>query len=150
MKTMKKLPVFMVMSMMFLLASCGGEATEGGAEGGDEATVMTTDEFIAEAEELGKEEFEKKYPKDSEIELKGKVVTLAVWGDKVNAKFGTGLTDCPIKSDFMFADNGGDKDSTKEKVKTGEEVHFKGKISFSFFKDDGKLKYVDIKECVAL
>ena len=152
MKKMRFLPVLMTLVLAFTFTSCGGDAADGDDVSGDDAAnqTMTTDAFIAEANELGKEAFEEKYPKDSEIELQGKIVTAAVWGDKVNAKFGTGLMDCPVKADFMFVDNGGDKESTREKVKIGNEVHFKGTISFSFFKEDGKLKYVELKDCTTL
>jgi hypothetical protein len=64
--------------------------------------VRTTEEFIAEANELGADGFKEKYPSDSEITLEGQVRAPATWKDKVAAKFGTGLSDLPLTADFMF------------------------------------------------
>lgn len=148
---MKPIVLVLAVGLSMFMVSCQS-STEGGPDSEITASdgILTTDAFVKEANELGKDEFEKKYPKDSEIELEGKIVTVAVWQDKVNAKFGTGLNDLPVKCDFMFSDNGGSKESTREKVKIGETIRFKGKISFSFFQEDGKLKYCNLVDCVAL
>jgi len=73
MKTLKFKPFLLFVGLSFALVSCSGDAAEGGEEGGSEESVMTTEEFIAEANELGAEEFEKKYPRDAEITLEGEV-----------------------------------------------------------------------------
>ena len=150
MKTLKFKPFLLFVGLSFALISCGGETANGEGGEGDEAAeaVMTTEEFIAEANELGPEEFEKKYPRDSEITLEGEVRAPATWDDKIAAKFGTGLNDLPLTADFMFADNGGSKESTKEKVKGGEIVRFTGKVGGSFFMD-GKFKRCSFTDCVA-
>lgn len=138
---------FLFLGIGLFLSSCGGDpATEEGTE--EEEAVMTTDEFIAEANKLGYDEFTKKYPKDSEITLEGEVRAPATWDDKIDAKFGSGLNDLPVTATFMFADNGGSKESTKEKVKAGAVIVFTGKIDGSFFMDD-KLSRVGILGCKA-
>jgi len=136
---------FFFIGLSIALVSCGGEAegTETGNPKG--SSVMTTDEFIAEANELGYEKFQEKYPKDSEITLEGKVMAPATWKDKVAAKFGTGLNDLPLTADFMFDANGG-KDATKEKVKGGTVIQFTGKVGSPFFMDD-KFKRCGFTEC---
>ena len=138
----------MFLGLSIALVSCGGEAADevnGGQEGED--VVMTTQEFIDEANKMGAEEFEKKYPRDSEITLEGEVRVPATWQDKVAAKFGTGMNDLPLTADFMFEANGG-KDATKEKVKIGTVVRFTGKVGFSFYKDD-KLSRCSFSDCIA-
>ena len=147
MKTLKFKPFLLFVGISFALMSCGGEATEGGEEGGSEESVMTTEEFIAEANELGKEAFDEKYPSDSEITLEGEVRAPATWDDKVAAKFGTGLNDLPLTADFMFDANGG-KDATKDKVKGGEVVRFTGKVVGSFF-DGDTFKRCSFSDCIA-
>lgn len=141
--------IFLFAGLSIVLASCGGEAAEGaeGGQEGEDVAVMTTEEFIAEANKLGAEEFAKKYPQDSEITLEGKVMAPATWQDKVAAKFGTGLSDLPLTANFMFDANGG-KDQTKEKVKGGEIVRFTGKVGMPFFMDD-QFKRVDFSDCIA-
>lgn len=138
------------MGLSLAVASCSGEGSEGGdaGEGSAEDAIMTTEEFIAEANKLGEEAFDEKYPADSEITLQGQVRAPATWKDKVAAKFGTGLNDLPLTADFMFEANGG-KDATKEKVKGGENVKFKGKVYTVFFKDD-KLTSATFSDCIAL
>ena len=140
--------IFFFLGLSLALVSCGEEATEG-VEGGEEAAeaVMTTEEFIAEAKELGADAFNEKYPMDAEITLEGQVRAPATWKDKVAAKFGTGLNDLPLTADFMFEANGG-KDATKEKVKGGETVRFTGKVNGAFFMDD-QFKRCNFKECIA-
>ncbi len=120
-----------------LLTGCSGGTTDAEGDGGEaEAAVMTTDEFIKEANELGYDKFMEKYPMNTEITLKGEVRAPATWDDKVVAKFGTGLNDLPLSADFMFADNGGTKESTKEKVAVGQEIVFTGKMDGCFFMDE--------------
>ena len=146
---MKKLhSIFLFAGALFLTVACSSDSE--GTDGivGAEDSVMTTDSLISEANELGEDAFKEKYPMDSEIELRGGVRAPATWNDKVAAKFGSGLNDLPITADFMFKANGGTKESTKEKVKIGEEVHFKGTVSSIFFKY-GKLNRLGIKDCVA-
>lgn len=141
---------FLFMGLSVALVSCGGEAAEGAEDGGEaagEEAVMTTEEFIAEANELGAEGFAKKYPKDSEVTLEGQVRAPATWKDKVAAKFGTSLNDLPLTADFMFEANGG-KDATKEKVKGGETVRFTGKVGMPFYMDDN-FKRVTFSDCIA-
>ncbi len=148
---MKKFKSFFLFTGLSLaLVACGGETSEGG-EGGENAAeggIMTTEEFIAEANELGADAFKEKYPMDAEITLQGQVRAPATWQDKVAAKFGTGLNDLPLTADFMFEANGG-KDQTKEKVKGGENVKFKGKVYLIFF-DGDKLKSATFSDCIAL
>lgn len=149
MRLLKFKPFFLFIGLSIALVSCGGEATdeaEGGQEGEDVA-IMTTEEFIAEANELGADAFNEKYPRDSEITLEGQVRAPATWADKVAAKFGTGLNDLPLTADFMFEANGG-KDETKAKVKGGEVVRFTGKVGGSFFMDD-KFKRCSFTDCIA-
>lgn len=146
---MKKLhSIFLFTGALFLAVACSSDSEGTDGIGGAEDSVMTTDVLISEANELGEDAFKEKYPMDSEIELKGEVRAPATWNDKVSAKFGSGLNDLPITADFMFEANGGMKESTKEKVKIGEEVQFKGTVSSIFFKD-GKLNRLGIKDCVA-
>ena len=141
--------IFLFMGISLALVSCGGETAEGtNGESAGEDSVMTTEEFIAEANELGADAFKEKYPMDAEITLQGQVRAPATWQDKVAAKFGTGLNDLPLTADFMFDANGG-KDQTKEKVKGGENVKFKGKVYLIFF-DGDKLKSATFSDCVAL
>lgn len=131
-----------------LLTACNSETNGGEGENAAEDQVMTTDEFIKEANDLGSEKFMEKYPNDTEITLKGEVRAPATWDDKVAAKFGTGLNDLPLTADFMFTDNGGTKESTKEKVTVGAEIVFTGKMDGCFFTDN-KLNRCTLKECVA-
>ncbi len=147
MKTLKFKPFFLFLGLSIALFSCGGEAADGAEEGNTAEAVMTTEEFIAEANELGAEEFGKKYPVDSEITLEGQVRAPATWKDKVAAKFGTGLSDLPLTADFMFEANGG-KDATKEKVKGGGITRFTGKVGMPFFMDD-KFKRCSFTDCIA-
>ena len=140
--------IFLFVGLSAALVSCGGESAEGtDGEGNAEDAVMTTEEFIADANKLGAEAFAKKYPQDSEITLEGQVRAPATWDDKVAAKFGTGLNDLPLTANFMFDANGG-KDQTKEKVKGGEIVRFTGKVGMPFFMDD-QFKRVDFSDCIA-
>lgn len=137
---------FLFLGLGLFLSACGSDATP--EEGEAEEAVMTTDEFIADANKLGYDEFMKKYPNDSEITLEGEVRAPATWDDKIDAKFGSSLNDLPISATFMFADNGGSKESTKEKVKGGTVIRFTGKIDGTFFMD-GKLSRVGIMGCKA-
>lgn len=146
---MKKciLPAILFLGMGLIIGACSGEATaEDNAV--SEGAAMTTDEFIAEANSLGYDEFTKKYPNGTEVTLEGEVRAPATWDDKIDAKFGTGLNDLPLTATFKFADNGGSKESTKEKVGAGKKIVFTGKVSGSFFADD-KLNRVTIDACVA-
>src|SRR3989338_928027 len=136
---------FTKVALLFLglglfLSACGNDAS---SEEEAEEAVMTTDEFIADANKLGYDEFMKKYPNDSEITLEGEVRAPATWDDKIDAKFGSSLNDLPVSATFTFADNGGSKESTKEKVKGGSVIRFTGKIDGAFFMD-GKLGRVGI------
>ena len=152
MKTIK-LMSFVAMGMfVFALNSCSGEKTNADSGEGDEvvAEVMTTEMLIEEANKIGKEAFEKKYAKDSEIELSGEPKFPATWDDKIAVKFGPDASSLPITADFMFPDNGGSADATKEKIQSGETVHFKGKLGFSFFDDKGKLTGLTISNCKVL
>ena len=147
-----KLMAFVAMSMFaFVLSSCSGEKTN--ADAGEEvaaAEVMTTEMLIEEANKMGAEAFEKKYVKDSEIELSGEPKFPATWDDKIAVKFGADASYLPITADFMFTDNGGSADATKDKIQSGETVHFKGKLGFSFFDDKGKLTGLTISNCKVL
>lgn len=147
MKTFTPLFLFLVLSLVFV--SCDSESQDGAAEGEtqEENAVMTTEEFIAEAQKLGADAFNEKYPMDAEITLEGQVRAPATWQDKVAAKFGTGLNDLPLTADFMFDANGG-KDATKSKVKGGETIQFTGKIGGAFFMDD-EFKRCSFKDCIA-
>ena len=147
MKTVRIKPFFLFLGLSIALISCGSDAAEGSEGEATEDGVMTTQEFIAEANKLGAEEFEKKYPRDSEITLEGEVRVPATWQDKVAAKFGTGMNDLPLTADFMFEANGG-KDATKKKVSIGTVVRFTGKVGFSFYKDD-KLSRCSFADCIA-
>jgi len=142
-------PILLFLGLSLVLVSCGGEAEETTDAGEDtsENAVMTTEEFIAEANELGFEGFKEKYPDGSEITLEGQVRAPATWKDKVAAKFGTGLNDLPLTADFMFEANGG-KDATKEKVKGGEVVRFTGKVGLPFYMDD-QFKRCTFTDCIA-
>ncbi len=142
--------IFLFVGLSIALVSCGGETTEENGAGGSSTddAVMTTEEFLAEANQLGAEAFQEKYPNDSEITLEGEVRAPATWKDKVAAKFGTGLSDLPLTADFMFEANGG-KDATKEKVKGGTVVRFTGKVGGAFFMDD-KFKRCSFSDCKAL
>lgn len=149
MKPIKFKPFFLFLGLSIALVSCGGDSADDandGQEGGD-AAVMTTEGFIAEANELGADAFKEKYPSDSEITLEGQVRAPGTWKDKLTAKFGTGLNDLPLTADFMFDANGG-KDETKAKVKGGEVVRFTGKVGGSFFMDD-KFKRCSFSDCIA-
>lgn len=141
--------IFLFMGLSLALVSCGGEANDEaeGKESATEESIMTTEEFIAEANELGFEGFKEKYPEGSEITLEGQVRAPATWKDKVAAKFGTGLNDLPLTADFMFEANGG-KDATKEKVKGGEVVRFTGKVGLPFYMDD-QFKRCAFTDCIA-
>lgn len=149
-----KLIAFVAMGMFaFVLNSCSGESTD--AKAGEEgeaaaAEVMTTEAFIEEANKMGSEAFEKKYAKDSEIELSGTAQFPATWDDKIAVKFGPETNNLPITADFMFKDNGGSAETTKSKIKMGETLHFKGKLGYSFFDDKGKLKSLSISDCKVL
>ena len=149
MRKFKFIPFCLFLGLSIVLVSCGGDATDeaNGGQEGEDVAVMTTEEFIAEANKLGKEEFEKKYPRDSEIELQGEVRVPATWDDKVAAKFGTGMNDLPLTADFMFEANGG-KDATKKKVEIGKNLVFTGKVGFFFYKDD-KLSRCSFSDCIA-
>ena len=152
MKTIKLLS-FVVMGMfVFALNSCSGDktTTEAGVEEEAKAEVMTTEMLIDEANKIGKEAFEKKYAQDSEIELSGEPKFPATWDDKIAVKFGPDMNSLPITADFMFTDNGGSADATKNKIQDGETVHFKGKLGFSFFDDKGKLSGLTISNCKVL
>lgn len=138
---------FLFLGMGLFLSACGSDAASEEEAEAEEA-VMTTDEFIAEANKLGYDEFTKKYPRDSEITLEGEVRAPATWDDKIDAKFGSGLNDLPVIATFMFADNGGSKESTKEKVKAGAVIRFTGKVDGCFFMDD-KLSRIGILGCKA-
>lgn len=145
----KQIAAFLFLGALFVLPSCGGgETAEGEEENKTEEKVMTTDEFIAEANKLGYEKFSEKYPNGSEITLEGEVRAPATWDDKIDAKFGSSLNDLPVTASFLFADNGGSKESTKEKVKGGEVLRFTGKVGGSFFMDN-KLSRVSLTECKA-
>lgn len=138
---------------VFALNSCSGESTTADAGEKSEVStteVMTTEMLIEEANKIGAEAFEKKYAKDSEIELSGEPKFPATWDDKIAVKFGPDMNSLPITADFMFSDNGGSADATKEKIQNGETVHFKGKLGFSFFDDKGKLKSLSISDCKVL
>jgi len=142
-------PFFLFLALSLVFVSCDSESKDGAA-GGDaqeENAVMTTEEFIAEAQELGSDAFNEKYPMDAEITLEGQVRAPATWQDKVAAKFGTGLNDLPLTADFMFDANGG-KDATKAKVKGGETIQFTGKVGGAFFMDK-EFKRCSFKDCIA-
>ncbi|GEM_PF-4687011 len=148
MKRLSFKPFFLFIGLSVALVSCGGESTDGEGVEGEAESVMTTQDFIAEAGEMTEEEFDQKYPEGSEITLEGEVRAPATWDDKIVAKFGTGLNDLPLSADFMFEANGGSKESTKEKVKGGEVVRFTGTVGGSFFMD-GKFKRCSFSNCVA-
>lgn len=150
MKLLKFGTLLFIAGAMLTMVSCGEGTAESheGTEETQETSVMTTEEFIAEANKLGRDEFEIKYPDGAEIELEGQVRAPATWNDKIAAKFGTGLNDLPLTADFMFSDNGGTKESTKEKVKGGETVRFKGTKNGSFFMNE-KLNRCTFSDCVA-
>ena len=147
-----KLMSFLAMGMVvFALNSCSGGKTDAAAGEKEEvAEVMTTEMLIEEANKLGAEAFEKKYAKDSEIELSGEAKFPATWDDKIAVKFGPDASNLPLTADFMFTDNGGSAEATKAKIKMGEIVHFKGKLGFSFFDDKGKLTGLTITDCKVL
>lgn len=147
MKFLKSISIFSFIALAVLLSACGAESSGENSEEVEE-TVMTTEAFIADAKTLSYEEFEKKYPRESEITLEGEVRAPATWDDKIVAKFGTGLNDLPLSADFMFADNGGSLESTKEKVKGGELVRFTGTIDGSFY-SDANFQRCSFKNCVA-
>ncbi len=150
MKKIKLMSIVAISTFVFALNSCSGEKTNA-AEGGEVASeVLTTEMLIEEANKIGPEAFEKKYAKDSEIELSGEARFPATWDDKVAVKFGSGMNDLPLTADFMFVDNGGSEEATKAKIKSGEILHFKGKLGFSFFNDKGKLTGLSISECKVL
>ncbi len=142
------LPVFLIGFILFSLTSCSSEAT--GEEGKSDAEVLTTDMLIEEANKIGKDEFEKKYPQDSEIEIQGEARFPATWDDKIAVKFGSGMNDLPITADFMFTDNGGTKESTDDQITSGEILHFKGKVGMTFFDEKGKLSRLSISDCKVL
>jgi ABC-type glycerol-3-phosphate transport system substrate-binding protein len=138
-------PASLFLGMGLFLLSCSGEATaEGEAPAED---VMTTEAFIEGANKLGYDEFTKKYPNGTEVTLQGEVRAPATWDDKIDAKFGSGLNDLPLTATFMFADNGGTKESTKEKVGAGKTIVFTGKVNGSFYMND-KLNRVTFDACV--
>ena len=149
-----KLMLFVAMGMfVFALNSCSGEKTDAAAGEKEEvaaADVMTTEMLIEEANKIGKEAFEKKYAQDSEIELSGEAKFPATWDDKIAVKFGPDASNLPLSADFMFTDNGGSAEATKDKIKMGETLHFKGKLSFSFFDDKGKLTSLTLTDCKVL
>ena len=152
---MKKIKLLSLVAMgliVFALNSCSGEQTNAATgEEGEAATeeVMTTEMLIEEANKIGSEAFEKKYAQDSEIELSGEAKFPATWDDKIAVKFGPETNYLPLSADFMFTDNGGSAEATKSKIKSGETIHFKGKLGFSFF-DNGKLKSLSITNCKVL
>lgn len=119
--------IFFFLGLSLVLISCG--------EGGEEAAkaLMTTEEVITEAKELGADEFNEKYPMDAEITLEGQVRTPATWKDNVLAKFGTGSNDLPLITDFMFEANG-KKDATKQKSKKRRNctIHWKSEWSILY------------------
>jgi hypothetical protein len=113
---------------VFALNSCSGDNTDAATGEKEEvaaADVMTTEMLIEEANKIGKEAFEKKYAPDSEIELSGEAKFPATWDDKIAVKFGPDANNLPLSADFMFTDNGGSAEATKEKIKMDETVHFK-------------------------
>jgi len=138
---------FLFLGLGLFVSACGSDAASD-EEVEAEEEVMTTDEFIAEANKLGYDEFTKKYPRDTEITLEGKVFAPATWDDKIDVKFGSSLNDLPVSASFMFADNGGSKESTKEKVKAGSVIRFTGKVDGCFFMNE-KLSRVGILGCKA-
>lgn len=152
MRLFKSTSILLFAGLFFTLMSCGGDAAEaegkGGEDGAAEEKIMTTAEFIEEAKGMTYAEFTEKYPRDTEIELKGKVMAPATWQDKITAKFGIGLNDLPLSADFMFEANGGSKDAAKGKIKSGEELHFKGKVGGAFYMDD-TFKRCSFHDCVA-
>ncbi|WP_300665402.1 hypothetical protein [Fluviicola sp.] len=153
MKKIKLLPFVAMGMFVFALNSCSGEKTDSapGEEGAAaSAEVMTTEMLIEEANKIGAKAFEKKYAKDSEIELSGEAKFPATWEDKISVKFGPSSNDLPLTADFMFTDNGGSAEATKDKIKFGETLHFKGKLGYSFFDDKGKLKNLSVSNCKVL
>ena len=150
MKTIKLMSFVAMGMLVFTFNSCSGEKTNADtAENGDKA-VMTTEMLIEEANKIGKEAFEKKYVRDSEIELSGEPKFPATWDDKIAVKFGPDANSLPITADFMFPDNGGSAEATKNKIQSGETVHFKGKLGYSFFDQKGKLESLSITNCKVL
>lgn len=144
----KIMPLILFIGLGMIMFSCSGDATAEGETDSEGEAVMTTEEFIAEANSLGYDEFTKKYPNGTEVTLQGEVRAPATWDDKIDAKFGTGLNDLPMTAVFMFADNGGSKESTKEKVGAGKTIVFTGQVNGSFYMND-KLSRVTIDKCVA-
>lgn len=148
MRKIKFLPILLLSFISLTLNSCSGDSENGGESG--ESDVLTTESLIDEANEIGKEAFEKKYPQDSEIELKGEARFPATWDDKIAVKFGPSMNDLPITADFMFTDNGGTKEATDDQITSGEILHFKGKVGSTFFDEKGKLSRLSISACKAL
>jgi len=144
MRKINLLPILLLCVLFYTLNSCSNEANVSDSE------VLTTEMLIAEANELGQEGFEKKYPKDSEIELQGEARFPATWDDKIAVKFGPSMNDLPITADFMFTDNGGTKEATDDQITSGENLHFKGKVGSTFFDAKGKFSRLNITDCKAL
>lgn len=146
MKNSKLLSLTTVLGILiFSIVSCSG-----GAETEDSKTTdsgFTTEMLINEANDIGEEAFIEKYPPDSEIELSGEARFPATWDDKIAVKFGPDMNNLPITADFMFTDNGGTKESTDDKITSGEILHFKGKIGMVFFSEDGKLSRLSLSSC---
>ncbi|WP_343634018.1 hypothetical protein [Fluviicola sp.] len=151
MKTIKLMSFVAMALFAFTLNGCSDEKTDTATgEKGEASEVMTTEMFIEEANKMGAEAFEKKYPTDSEIELSGESQFPATWDDKIAVKFGPETNYLPLTAEFMFTDNGGSAEATKEKTGFGETVHFKGKLGVSFFDEKGKLNSLTISNCKVL
>lgn len=151
MKTLNSKLLLAVTVLTFLIASCSSDtkSTSGGAD--SDISTISTDKIVEDANALGEKLFLEKYPKDSIIALEGEITTTATWNDKTDAKFGPSLNELPVKADFFFADNGGTKESTQEKVSIGKTIKFQGKLKFAWFDNaTGKLKNIELTSCKTL
>lgn len=151
MKILKFVSVLLIAGFTLVNSSCSGSG-KSGEENTEKSSeeVLTTAGLIDEAGKIGKDAFEKKYPRDSEIELEGEAKFPATWDDKIAVKFGPDMNNLPITADFMFVANGGSKQATDDKITSGENLHFKGKIGMTFFDDKGKLSNLTLLDCKVL
>lgn len=110
-----------------------------------EDQVMTTDEFVKEAKSLSPEEFDEKYPRDSEIELKGEVNYAKSFEDRVSVHFGKSALELHLTADFLIDSHIGTLWDLERQMKGT--VHFKGRIRSAFYVE-GEFMRCSFTNCI--